>query len=140
MGYGSLQEDNEKRRQDADSGIDEHFARETGSREQDDPLPWRWQLEFRGQVIARIMETCHRGGWGIAGILVNSPEFETFRPYCKIASDHQWSGESCDSVHNALFEEINAQGGLHIRDLKRCVLYTDVRFQVSGQDVRFSYR
>ena len=140
MGYGSLQEDNEKRRQDAGSGIDEHFARETGSREPDEPLPWRWVVLFRGQVIAHIAETCRRGGWGLAGTIVDSPEFERFRPYCKDARPHTWSESSYDTAHTGLIREILDGGGLDIRDLKTNTLYRDVRLQVAGQDVRFSYR
>src|SRR5688572_16770347 len=117
MGYASQQEDDEKRRQEAYSGIDEYHTQATSNREPNDLLPWRWVVEFRGQVIARIMETCHRGGWGIAGTIVASPEFERFRPYCKDLHTHTWSESSRDTTHDSLFREINRRGGLHIRDL-----------------------
>jgi hypothetical protein len=140
MGYASQAEDDEKRRQDADSGIEEFLARSRGVGGPGEPARWRWALRFRGRDIAYIAEIGRRGGWGTAGTLVSSPEFERFRPYFKDARSHGWSDHSRAAAHDPLFVEVNSAGGFDLYDSKTRVLHRDVRLQVSGQDVRFRPR
>jgi hypothetical protein len=81
----------------------------------------RWELELGGEVIARIDANEYEFPFTY-GCLVESPEFERFRPY--FADPDAWPDD--DKEFEALCGEIVARGGFLLREVASGVTYRGV--------------
>lgn len=135
MGNASLIDDREKRRQEADSGIEEFWARSSAVAagcDTDAPLDWRWELVLGGEVITRITDLLKPDGWFICGALFgDSSKFERFRLYFKKAHTGRWSKKTLDApALELLCDEVRARGEFELHDRKTGAVWRDFRFQV----------
>jgi hypothetical protein len=141
MGYASQLEDDERRRQDADPGFEAFLARAVvvGDTE---PLDWRWELRLGGVMIARVADLLKTDGKFTYGTLFgDSPEFERFRPYFKVARDGRWSTKALDDPGlERLCEEVRHRGRFELHDRLTKRVLKEPRFQADGRVVRFCPR
>lgn len=93
----------------------------------------RWHLELGGEVVARIADAnTYEYPWTY-GTLVDSPEFERFRPY--FTDPEGWADD--DPAMEALCGEVQHRGWFVLRDLKTGELHRGFLFNQDEELVWF---
>jgi hypothetical protein len=93
----------------------------------------RWHLELGGDVIARIADAHDYEFPWTYGTLVNSPEFERFRPYFTDPDD--WLDD--DQAIEALCGEVHSSGGFVLRDFQTGQVHPNFRLNQREESVWF---
>lgn len=93
----------------------------------------RWHLELEGEVITKIQDAHKYDFPWTYGILIESPEFERFRPY--FTDSDFWSDD--DSMIEALCVEVYTKGGFTLRDIITGETYLNLRLNQREDTVWF---
>lgn len=93
----------------------------------------RWHLELGGEVIARIADVGEYEFPWTYGVVVESPEFERFRPY--FTDPETWPDD--DPNMEALCREVDSRRGFLLRDFQTGVEHQPVTLNQNSTYVWF---
>jgi hypothetical protein len=93
----------------------------------------RWHLALGGEVVARLADDGEYDFPWTYARLVDSPQFERFRPYS--TDEEDWRDD--DPSIEALCAEAQARGGFALRDLQTGAVHEGLRVNQRGESVWF---